>query len=121
MAMEFSLISKVTGQVVDLNKVEEELKTLGPDVEPYLEGKGSYEQKAELFLKEQGGYRYWYDFIGNSIAFYEDHYLGSDVLRKEIQNYDNKFPEEVKEYWLMPVLNYLEEHYTSTRGGSWHH
>lgn len=121
MALEFSLISKATGEVVDLNQVEEELKALGPDVEPYLEGKGRYEQKADLFLKQQGGFRYWYDFIGKSIAFYEDHYLGSDVLKKEIQEYDSKFPEEVSEYWLMPVLNYLEEHYISKQGGNLHH
>lgn len=121
MALEFSLISKATGEVVDLNRVEEELKTLGPDVEPYLASLSSIGRSKELLRKEQGGFRYWYDFIGKSIAFYEDHYLGSDVLRKEIQEYDSKFPEEVSEYWLMPVLNYLEEHYTSKQGGSLHH
>lgn len=121
MAFEFSLISKVTGQAADLDNVEEELKTLGPDVEPNLENKGRILQQVELSRKKAGGFRYWYDFIGSSIAFYEEQFLGSELLRKKIQEHDDIFPEEGNQYWLMPVLNYLEEHYTSTRGGSWHH
>lgn len=121
MAFEFSLISKVNGQAADLDNVEEELKTLGPDVKPYLKDKSSILQQVELYMKEAGGFRYWYDFIGRSIALYEEQFLGSELLKKKIQEYDERFPEEVSQYWLMPVLNYLEEHYTSTRGGSWHH
>lgn len=121
MAFEFSLISKVTGQAADIDKVEEELKALGPDVAPYLENKESILQQVKIHMKKAGGFRYWYDFIGRPIAFYEEQFLSSKLLRKQIQEYDERFPEEISQYWLMPVLNYLEEHYTSTRGGSWHH
>lgn len=49
-------------------------------------------------MKEAGGFRYWYDFIGSSIAFYEEQFLGSELLRKKIQEYDERFPEEVSQY-----------------------
>jgi hypothetical protein len=81
----FQLISKETGQPTAFNKIDDDIcASLG------------------IVPDAVKYYRGWYDFIGFMIAIGKP--LGSKELRKEVEDVDKD---------LLPVLDFLEQHYTS--------
>lgn len=66
----------------------------------------------EASLESKGSYRNWVFHIGSRIKKGKGYELGSRLLREEIISLDVKHQVPF-EFLLLPILDYLEENFTS--------